>query len=507
MSLVALANGDLLLLGGKNGDGIRNDTWRSSDAGVSWTFVSETSSLVFSSAIVALPSGSLLRMGGIGESTVDAAIWRSDPPDVGTTWALAVPAAPWGGRYKGVATVRGDGAVLFAGGRDADGIAYNDVYASFDDGVSWTQLTAKAEWSPRAFFGMCSFPDSSVLVIAGATAVVNFLGDVWRSDDGGVSFVQLQSPPWPRASGTMAVVHRGSAFVVHGDIEDDYDPAFVYRSDDRGESWAVVGAAPWGVRRRMGFTVLPDGTLVVAGGKDDDGLAHTNMVFVGAPAPGSVTWFTDSCEARKRALCSARPWTSKVSVSLRAAAGVVTPANSAPVKPLSLVHSPPVPTLARSSGQQLVAVDDVVVFDISFSSPVTSVAASDFFVRVDGGAVLLRSLSGGGTQWALSLTLDPGAVHGHACPPGYEQLPTTSMCVRVLETAAAWPQQRALCQPYDLASIHSEEEHNFIASLRSAPVEDYWCVSGCGCSSSPPLLVRSRSRLIVGGLQAGHAAS
>jgi len=67
------------------------------------------------------------------------------------------------------------------GGKDNSGTLKNDVWNTAD-GVSWTQITASANFSARSDHASAEF--DSKMWVAGGHDGSNYLSDVWHSADG-----------------------------------------------------------------------------------------------------------------------------------------------------------------------------------------------------------------------------------------------------------------------------------------------------------------------------------
>ena len=117
---------------------------------------------------VALPDGSIVLMGGYdGSITRRNDVWRST--DQGATWTQLTAAAPWVGRMDHTSEALPDSSIVLIGGTYYDGgfIYLNDVWRSMDQGASWKQTTAAAEWTPRYDHASVTLPDSSIVLMGG----------------------------------------------------------------------------------------------------------------------------------------------------------------------------------------------------------------------------------------------------------------------------------------------------------------------------------------------------
>ncbi len=182
-SSVALPDGSIVLMGGTDGYGVRNDTWRSTNKGATWTRMNASSGWrgrVAQSSVV-LPDGSIVLMGGGGTGGFKNDVWRST--DKGKTWALMTAQANWTARDMQSSVVMPDGSIVVTGGWD--GTNKNDVWRSTDKGTTWTKVTAGAGWTARHYHSSVVMPDGSIVLMGGNdTSVKN---DVWRFKTAGSS--------------------------------------------------------------------------------------------------------------------------------------------------------------------------------------------------------------------------------------------------------------------------------------------------------------------------------
>jgi len=74
-----------------------------------------------------------------------------------------------------------DGSIVLMGG--SDGTTRNDVWRSTDQGATWTQMTAAAEWAARIGHTSVTLPDGSIVLMGGFAGSRNY--DVWRVETAG----------------------------------------------------------------------------------------------------------------------------------------------------------------------------------------------------------------------------------------------------------------------------------------------------------------------------------
>ena len=239
---VVMPDDSILLMGGRDLTNKMNDVWRSSDNGATWTQVTAHAgwSARHSFSSVVMPDGSILLMGGYdstGRTGVKDDTWRST--DNGATWTQ-VNAGAWGGRYDFSSVVMPDGSILLMGGADTI-TRMSDMWQSMDNGASWTQVTTHAGWPARYGQSSVILPDGSI-VLTGGTAYGTDGGDmndVWRlipdgfmpGNSSGVIRITKECNPVSMKLGTDArititVYNQGPAPVHDVEIVDTTLPEF-----------------------------------------------------------------------------------------------------------------------------------------------------------------------------------------------------------------------------------------------------------------------------------------
>ncbi|RPI38867.1 MAG: hypothetical protein EHM53_07710, partial [Methanoregulaceae archaeon] len=129
-----------------------------------WTLVTASAdwSKRYAQSSVMIPDGSIVLMGGREEGDIlKNDVWRST--DIGATWTQMTPSAGWGMRSGHSSVAMPDGSIVLMGGY-GNGFK-NDVWRSTDNGATWTQRTASAEWTPREFHTSIAMPDGSIVLM------------------------------------------------------------------------------------------------------------------------------------------------------------------------------------------------------------------------------------------------------------------------------------------------------------------------------------------------------
>jgi hypothetical protein len=172
-------NDAMWVLGGYYGSGFKNDVWRSSD-GITWTQATSAAGWSPRTQHITLSfKNKMWVIGGVVCCTDFNDVYSSTD---GVTWTLAT-ASSFTPARRGTAGVVFNDQMWIAGGVSGFGPyhLYNDVWKS-SDGITWTQATANAGWSPRYNPTMLAF-DNKLWIIGGATGTTDS-SDVWYSSDG-----------------------------------------------------------------------------------------------------------------------------------------------------------------------------------------------------------------------------------------------------------------------------------------------------------------------------------
>ncbi|MDO9324427.1 MAG: TIGR03768 family metallophosphoesterase [Methanoregula sp.] len=234
---LALADGSIVVMGGfigtsqgtsllpsissvsrgfADGSSISNDVWRSTDNGVTWMKMTSNagwSARSYQTSVV-MPDGSIVLMGGAASAGLNNDVWRST--DEGATWTLVTASSGWSARSCPSSVVMSDGSIMLAGGEDSTGVK-NDVWRSTDKGATWTQVNASAGWAPRYGHSSVAMPDGSIVLMGGFDGLVTDMNDVWRSNDKGATWTQVNaSAGWVPRYGHSSVAMPDGSIVLAG---------------------------------------------------------------------------------------------------------------------------------------------------------------------------------------------------------------------------------------------------------------------------------------------------
>jgi hypothetical protein len=222
---VRLPEGILILAGGYHDVGdFENDVWQSTDNGVTWTRLVEHAGWQgrFGHGVDVAADGSLILTGGHGYGSQGSGsqnyeykndVWKST--DNGVTWTRVVAHAGWSKRGYHSHVVLSDGSIVLMGGVYSSSY-YNDVWRSVDNGATWTEMTAHAGWKARALASSGVMPDGSIILMGGNSAS-GVLNDVWRSTDNGATWTLVNpSAGWSPRDGHTSIVMPDDSVVLIG---------------------------------------------------------------------------------------------------------------------------------------------------------------------------------------------------------------------------------------------------------------------------------------------------
>jgi hypothetical protein len=158
-----------------------------------------------------------------------------------------------------------DESILLIGGND--GISKNDIWRSADQGATWNQVNANAEWPGRDYFAVVMLADNCIVLMGGESTVKH--NDVWRSTDQGATWTpSTAAAEWPGRYGLATIVlPDGSIVLMGGAGYDNFRWNDVWRSTDQGTTWTLLtDSAGWAIRNVHTSVALPDGSIVLMGG-------------------------------------------------------------------------------------------------------------------------------------------------------------------------------------------------------------------------------------------------
>lgn len=161
--------------------------WKEVTAAAGWTPRLAAATVVFKDRMWILGGTENYYFGD--ESSLRNDVWSTAD---GEHWEQVTAEAEWSPRAYHQAVVLNDKIYVFGGGNYVPEYeAKNDVWFS-EDGKHWEQLTEAAPWSPRLWFSAVTYRDHMWVLGGWSNNPSQNLGDVWYSKDG-KNWQQLQS--------------------------------------------------------------------------------------------------------------------------------------------------------------------------------------------------------------------------------------------------------------------------------------------------------------------------
>jgi hypothetical protein len=170
------------VIGGYDGGQYLNDVWMCEGLST-WTKKKDNNTNGFSKRmeheVVVMPNGDLILMGGVDANGRRNDVWKST--DDGATWSEIKRNNDDGFSKRSAheAVVNENGVIFVMGGVDDNNQRLNDIWVSTDGGYKW-DLIGKAKWDPRNNFG-AEIIGNYIYVFGGDGNTQNF-NDIWRLD-------------------------------------------------------------------------------------------------------------------------------------------------------------------------------------------------------------------------------------------------------------------------------------------------------------------------------------
>ena len=277
---VSTTDGSIVLMGGQTpaspgSYSFVNDTWRSTDKGVTWTQVNPSSGWSprrYLSA-VAMADGSIILTGGGCQTAIQEIgftdTWRST--NNGSTWELMNADSGWGARYGHTTVTLPDGSIVLIAGY-VPSSSRNDVWGSTNNGAIWTQRNASA-FPERYLHASVALSDGTIVVTGGYNGLNN-LNDTWQSTNNGLTWTLANaSSGWQVRERHGMVAMPDDSILLMGGTNSTSTTFYndTWRSTDKGSTWTRVNPnAQWFARAAFPCVVASDGSIVLIGGLVDD---------------------------------------------------------------------------------------------------------------------------------------------------------------------------------------------------------------------------------------------
>eukprot|EP00400_MALV-I_sp_L67-5_P000642 gene642-237_t len=269
----------ILMTGGATSGGVDNSVWSSTDRGATWQCVCQVAQFRprCRHGLVYLPvANRLVLFGGYGgDGVYFQDVWMSD--NNGASWMLlSDKRTKWMARAGMAYVVQEDDTIVIMGG---DGMAFGSDEEVFNDvwewrpghGPDWDLITPNAGWEPRTGATAIVGKNDSI-VLSGGFRENEALSDVWVSKDG-KKWKQLNKLQAPLAAAHPAKL--GSDMFMFGGRSDNPPNCLdeIWCSKDDGKTWKVLERGVEGFTARCWAMVVvsPPMSETNARNKSEDG--------------------------------------------------------------------------------------------------------------------------------------------------------------------------------------------------------------------------------------------
>ena len=278
-----------------------NEVWRSSDGGLTWdqaaggtrfTERGDHESVVLDGALYVIAGAA----GNLGDTPRDD-VWRST--DRGISWSRVTPAGasvPFPMDYAFASAVLGSTMYVLGGIQSTPFTRIDQVWQSTDRGVTWTQATNTTDPKFPARFSTAAVvlgsPGAAKLYVIGGYGTSNDLDDVWESSDGAswthVNASAAARDKFPARSDHSAVAVGDSVYVIGGS-QGSRTGRDVWISGDKGATWTqAAGNAEFSARVEHSSVALDDAVYVIGGARTSTSTQLYNDVW--KSTDGGRTW-------------------------------------------------------------------------------------------------------------------------------------------------------------------------------------------------------------------------
>jgi hypothetical protein len=258
-----------------------NEVWSSAD-GKSWTLEKPNSFLDrtfdprrdwegrHTAGYVVFKDKMWIVGGDVNQGHYQSDVWNSGD---GKTWSLVTDKAPWAPRALHYTLAFRDkiwviGGQTMPGFAKSDEVFYRDIWNS-TDGIRWTKVEPKEPyWEPRGMIGGSAVHDGRMWILGGgtydtpATPKRKFFSDVWSSTDGVTWTRHTAAAPWKARQYHEVAVFDGRLWVLEGWNQTNLND--VWHSTD-GVNWTEVPKTPWAPRHAASVFVHDGALWMVAG--------------------------------------------------------------------------------------------------------------------------------------------------------------------------------------------------------------------------------------------------
>lgn len=263
---------------------INNRIWSSKDNGYSWTKVSDNAGLgdiqLSRFGMCVLPDDTIIMVGGklgtndthtddvwILDNTYQFSLQNSNPDFFDTVNNVTF----------------NDGYTIYnVFGQSA--VENSELWKSNDKGLTWEFVSDMVTQTGSARYGAGALiANNNIYITGGREKFVTNGGensDVWQSSDGGYTWEQIDNIPTNYTVQAPGLIYYQPSTIVRISTASQ-NTLKQLRSDDNGYTWYEItcnaGTTASPSINTFGYTTLSDNTIIIAGGKDENG--PTNSIW------------------------------------------------------------------------------------------------------------------------------------------------------------------------------------------------------------------------------------
>ena len=223
----------------------------------------------FSSNTISGPAPLTVQFTDESDGTPDGWAWFfGDETYNSTPWEQMNGSAGWS-TYDHTSVVMPNGSIILVGGSGNSG-----VWRSADNGTTWDKIANSpfGGWGRQGHTSVV-MPNGSIILMGGEDSWPDAYHDVWQSTDGGATWTRvINNAPWlARCDHTSVVMPNGSIILMGGRDQDGNDYEDIWQSDNYGATWTRVAEhAEWSYRHGHSSVVMPNGSIVLMGRNGDN---------------------------------------------------------------------------------------------------------------------------------------------------------------------------------------------------------------------------------------------
>lgn len=215
--------------------------WKSSDAGASWTPLTDQQASLPIGALAVAPSAPNVIYAGTGDGIDFSGKGILKSTDGGKTWTLLGSDVFARRAFWRIVVDPLDPNIVYAGARGAgDGVAGNrGVWKTTDGGVTWSNTFASISDTASVTDLLIDPSDSQILYAALGNSAGNVFNGVYKTTNGGGTWTLLDNVPFGIVTGTIRLAISSDGQILYAAVTNPVNNRLrgFFQSTDRGASW------------------------------------------------------------------------------------------------------------------------------------------------------------------------------------------------------------------------------------------------------------------------------